>query len=191
MSGYLDEIEARMAAVLCDGRGADGTLGTDAQGRAIPAGRFRWTRDGVSQRDPAIPDAERDHALSFDWTSAADSPDDSNEIDGDAIRHVRLELLVAYVEGPALAQLAFPSPGTGETKAAAVANARKRALSDAERIRRALCFPSLFGGGTAPEIIGCSREGASTIERLTSGVLLCATTYLLILAVPMGSDFDP
>ena len=189
MTAYLDEIETRLGAVLFSGRGADGALGSDALARSIPEGRFRWSQDGVSQRDPAIPAAERDRALSIDWESISDS-DDSNELDGEAIRWARFTLLVAYAEGPALEDYVHVASVT-ETQATAVANARKRALSDAERIRRAICFPALFGGGTSPTIIGCDREGASVVERLTEGVLLCATTYRLILAVPMATSFDP
>lgn len=188
MAAYFDAIETRIAAILYGGRGADGSLGSDATARSIPAGRFRWSQDGVSQRDPAIPAAERDRAYSIDWESISDS-DDSNELDGEAIRWARFTLLVSYAEGTSLAEYAHTAGA--EVAATVVSNARKRALSDAERIRRALCFPALYGSDTSPVIVGIDREGASTVERLTEGVLLCATTYRLILAVPMGTTFDP
>ena len=190
MSALFDAIETRIADILISGRGADGALGSDATARSIPAGRFRWSADGVSQRDPAIPAAERDRALSIDWESVSDSEDDANELDGEAIRTARFTLLVAYAEGPALEDYVHVASVT-ETQAVAAANARKRALSDAERIRRALCFPALYGGGVSPEIVGIDREGASTVERLFEGVLLCTTSYRLVLAVPMATSFDP
>ena len=109
---------------------------------------------------------------------------------GEAIRTARFTLLVAYAEGPALEDYVHVASVT-ETQATAAANARKRALSDAERIRRALCFPALYSGGVSPEIVSLSREGASTVERLFEGVLLCATTYRVVIAVPMGTSFDP
>lgn len=68
---------------------------------------------------------------------------------------------------------------------------RASARSPTPSASDARCASRRSSAAAQPEIIGCNREGASTIERLTSGVLLCATTYLLILAVPMGSDFDP
>jgi len=191
VSQYLDEIERRIADVLCEGRGSDGSLGADAQTRSIPAGRFRWSATGVSQRDPLIPAAERDRTISLDWESVSDSEADANELDGEAIRTVRLTLLVGYVDGPGQAEYVHPIDGTAETRALAAANARRRALSDAERIRRALCWPDLYGSDTAPSIVLCAREGASAIEPLTNGVLLCATTYRLVVAVPMADDFDP
>ena len=70
-SPYLT-LRNRLLAIVCDARGADGSLGADALAKSIPLGRFRRAQDGAPLRDPAYPAGALDRAVRVDWLSEAD-----------------------------------------------------------------------------------------------------------------------
>ena len=61
-SPYLT-LRNRLLAIVCDARGADGSLGADALAKSIPLGRFRRAQDGAPLRDPAYPAGALDRAV--------------------------------------------------------------------------------------------------------------------------------
>lgn len=191
MAQMLDAVEDRLHAVLCSGRGSDGALGTDAQARAVPAGHFRRPQTDASVRDPQYPPEELDRAVSIEWLSIEDTNEVHNEYDSAAIRTVRCNVLVGYVAAPALSGLAHELGG--ETEAGAVAHWRRRALGDAERIKRALCFLGLAGGTLSDgvEWVGCTRDGATTLEDLGEGRALSSSPYVLTIAYTLTTAYTP
>lgn len=191
MAQFFDAVEARILAVVCSGRGADGSLGPDALARSIPSGRFRKPANDASVRDPAYPAAELDRAVSIEWLSVEDDPDAlSNERDTRQLRQARFNLLVGYAAGIDASAYVHLASGTGETQAGAAAYPHRRALSDAERIRRALAWGPLVQG-TTPEIVQCVREGATALEPIDLGRVLSITPYRVTLEVNMTTTFDP
>lgn len=191
MAQFFDAVEARVLAVVCSGRGADGSLGADAQARSITAGRFRKPANDASVRDPAYPAAELDRAVSVEWLSVEDDPDTlSNERDTKQLRQARFNLLVGYAAGIDASAFVHLASGTTETQAGAAAYPYRRALSDAERIRRALAWGPLVQG-TTPEIVQCVRDGATTLEPIDLGRVVAITPYRLTLEVDMTTTFDP
>jgi hypothetical protein len=191
MPQFFNALEERIFAVVCGGRGASGALGPAAQARSIPAGRFRTSPDDASVRDPEYPAPALDRAVSIEWISVEDDPDSiTNEYDTRQLRQARFSLLVAYVVGPANA--AFVRTIAGETAATAAAYPTRRALSDAERIRRALSWHGLVAGdGLAPDVVQLHRDGPTTVESLSPGVMLSVTPYRATLEVDITQVFDP
>lgn len=188
MAELLDAIEARLLAVVCLGRGTDGSLGSDAEARAIDAGRFRVASTGISLRDPSYTPSAFDRAVSLDWESISDEPDPANDYDALALRVVRFVLLTGVVYGPSLAAYAHTSGN--ELPATVVEQARRRALQDAERIRLALGFGALVKGGTNPTIVGIEREGPTTIEDIGQGMLVSSTPYRCIIEIDTTSPYE-
>lgn len=191
MAQFFDAVETRILAVVCGGRGADGSLGAEAQARSIPASRFRKPSNDASVRDPGVPAVELDRVVSVEWLSSEDDPDSlSNERDTSQLRQVRFNLLVAYVAGAGVSDFVHLASGTSETRAGAAAYPNRRALSDAERIRRALAWPSLVQG-TTPEVVQLHREGPTTLEAIDAGRIVSVTPYRATLEVNMTTTFDP
>ncbi len=69
---YLSEIDARLRAVLFDGRGVDGALGPEAQSRAIVAGTFRPVAENASLADSSYPAEQFDRAISVRFSEVVD-----------------------------------------------------------------------------------------------------------------------
>ena len=175
----FDALEDRITAIVCQGRGIDGSLGTDAQSRAIAAGYLRKPQTDASVRDVAVPAEEFDRFASIEWLAVGDEPEVSNEYDTPQIVSLRCNLLVGYVAATALS--GFAHVHGSETAANAVAHWRRRALGDAQRIKHALCFHGLAGGTLTDGIdwIACRRDGTSALEELGDGRALCATPLVI------------
>lgn len=171
----LDALEDRIVAVLCEGRGTNGSLGTDAQSRAITAAVLRRPATDVSVRDTAVPAEEFDRFVSIEWLGVGDTQEVSNEYDTPQLITLRCNVLVGYAAATSLS--GFAHIHGSETAANAVAHWRRRALGDAQRIKHALCFLALAGGTLSDgvEWVGAVRDGDSVIEDLGEGRALCAT----------------
>jgi len=131
----------RLLAIVCDARGADGSLGADALAKSIPLGRFRRAQDGAPLRDPAYPAGALDRAVRVDWLSEADDEGGNNPLQAPHFYAARISVTHALLYGTALS--AALSVASGETAATVALQPQERALMDARRIRRALAFPEL------------------------------------------------
>lgn len=190
MAQLFDDIEDRIHAVLCQGRGTSGMSG-DAAARALTAAQFRRPTTDASVRDPAYPEEEFDRAVQIEWLAVGDVNEASNEYDGVANRVARCNILVGYFAAPSLSGLACILGS--ETAAGAVTHWRRRAMGDAERIKRALCFSEIPSGTLASTVewIGCVREGETTLEELGEGRALSITTYRINFEYPLATAFTP
>lgn len=178
MASLLDEIDARILDVVCSGRGTGVGFGTEAQARAVPSGDFRSTAHDASLRGPTYPLDAFDRAVQVSWLSLADEPEISNEMDATSLRTARFELLVGYVTSEAHQH--YVRLLGSENRATAAVRWERRALSDAERIKRALCFAEIAAGPlTVVRLIGLARDGASTREDLGEGRGISITPYQL------------
>lgn len=182
----LTPVRERLYAVLCDGRGQDGSLGSLAQLRSVAAGRYVRSKrlqnvEGArALRDPSYPLKDFDRAAAVEWSSTANEPDASNPRDGYALRVLGLSLTVGYVVGAGMTRSArVVAP---ETQAWAAEHADQRAIEDADEMALALALPDLVGGnGLAPSIVGAlTRVGPSVVRVLPSGDrMICESRYEL------------
>lgn len=187
---FYDVLRTRIEAIVSGGRGADGSLGTLAQQRSIPADRFRKALENVDLRDPAYPSAQMDRAYRLDLLSVTDTPLANNAYSDTWLRDVSLQVIVGYVHGDG--NVAWPKLLTNETAATAVRYSADRAFSDAERIRRALDCQELFSGTvSAVGLVTCTRSGASVLEQLPDGRLLAATIYSVTIQLDATQNYDP
>jgi hypothetical protein len=186
----FDDVEDRVHAVVCQGRGTSG-MSAEALARAITTAQFRRPTTDASVRDPAYPAEEFDRAVQIEWLAVGDVNEASNEYDGTAIRVARCNVLVGYFAAPALSALARILGS--ETAAGAVTHWRRRALGDAERIKRALCFAEIAAGSLASTVewIGCTRDGETTLEELGEGRALSITPLRITLSYPLATAFTP
>lgn len=185
-------LESRLNAILFSARGADGSLGADATARSIPADRFRPAASNAPLRDPAYPREQFDRAVRLEWMGVEDAEGDDNELDSVMLRTARLSLQVGYVQGADAGIRPFAVLAGSETAAAVTVAARARALSDAERIRRALALSDLFAyGGLDPVPLSCDREGSASIEDLNDGRVVCATVYRVLYQASAATNYDP
>ena len=76
-------------------------------------------------------------------------------------------------------------------KATAIYVPRVRALSDAERIFRALTFIEIVTGDADPDIVGIWRTGPSVLDDLGGGRIVCTTPYRALLSVTTGAAYLP
>ena len=185
-------LEGRLNAILFSARGADGSLGADATARSIPLDRFRPAAGNAPLRDLAYPCEQLDRAVRLEWMGIEDAEGDDNELDSVMLRVARLSLQVGYVQGADVAVQSFAKLIGSETAAAVTVAARARALSDAERIRRALALSDLFAyGGLDPVPLSCDREGGAAIEDLNDGRVVCATIYRVLYQADSATNYDP
>lgn len=188
----LKPLRERIYAVLCEGRGADGSLGALAEARSIESGTYaRSTRvqgfEGArALRDPSYPLKDFDRAVAVEWDSTEDEAGAPNERDGAALRVLSLRLTVGYMLGTGQARRArVQSP---ETQVEAVAQADERALEDADEMRLALALSDLVGGdGLSPSIVGALTRVGPSVNRLlpTGDRLVCESRYELTIEYPI------
>lgn len=193
MAQVLTALETRLGDILFRARGADNSLGLDAAQRSIPADRFRPVSSDAPLRDPSYPREQFDRAARFEWLSVGDEGNPNNPLNGPQFRRARLALVVGYAQGADVAIQPYIKLSGSETAAGAAMAARLRALSDAERIYRALAFPALLTGAPVidPVPLSCFREGASEVEDLGDGRLLCTTVYAVRFESQSGTTYDP
>ena len=191
MSEPFATLRNRVLAIVCDARGADGTLGAEATARAIPAGRFRRAVVGAPLRDANYPREAIDRAVRVDWIDDADFAEANNPRNVPQQFDARIAVTNAVVYGPGLS--AFASLVGSEVAATTVTEAQERALADARRIRNALHEPDLIrdSSDSEPIVIACTREGASTPEDLGDGRMLAVSVYVLRYQSANTSTDDP
>lgn len=178
MAQLLDAPESRLLAILTTGRGTSG-MGSEAAARAIAADYFRRFPSNAPAGEDRVGAESIDRGLELEWADLGDVPLADNEMNGVQSRVCRVNVRVTYVHGPEADNFAVTQ---GSESASTVAlNARKRALSDAEKIRRALCFPVLFQDTGAessdPVIYNVTRVGRSTVAPLGAGRLECVSPF--------------
>lgn len=189
MATLLSAVEARLDAVLAQGRGADGSLGADAQARAIAANQFRKAPEGAPLRDPEVPGESFDRGYSWEWRSIGDEPTTNNPLHVPQFRRCLVDLTVGYAFGANAS--GFVRTLGSETGTAGVRRARQRALEDGERIARALVFPDLTRGGTDPVIVGVLRESATVSEAIGPGRVVSVTTYVVLIQYDATTSYAP
>lgn len=178
MSSYvLTEPLARIIAIM-QGLGKDGALGAAAQASALDVDEFRFEKAPLI--DPGIDASKFHRAFHVEWISGRDDPSPPNEFNPTARNLMTFELQVGYYEGTEVANLAH-RVSASDSQLYVVENVSAVALSDAERIRDALCFPTLFQGTpTTPVILDVRRIGDSVPRRLgDSGRVVCTSRFVL------------
>lgn len=188
MTQLLDTLETRIVAMMesaYDGTGA-------ATGRAITAGVFRRSAQNAPLRDPSYPIGDMDRAYELEYLSISDEPDaPTNPFDGVSLRTIVLALNIGYVYGVNAANQV--SKTGSEDKAVSVLHARKRALSDAETVYRAMGYGPIFSGSLTGGITWCEcvRDGATTVNDLTGGRLLSVTRYRIVIEITNTTAYTP
>jgi hypothetical protein len=192
MALLLDPIETRIDAVMTAARGTGGGFTPLAQSLAIPTGWYRRVPGGASVRDEALELAAFDRSYSVDWTSIADDPDPGNLYDTNALRMVRFDLVLGFLYGADHAEYIHRAPSISEPKALVLPAAKRRALSEAERVYRALSFGEIVQGTDIdPQIVAVWRDGPSTIEDLRGGRLVCTTPYRVQIYAATAGSYAP
>lgn len=180
MAQLLDVPETRLLAILTGGRGADGTLGSQAQSASLAATVFRRLPQNAPAEESGVGGESVDRGLELEWADLGDTPDSDNEQNAVQSRIARCNVRVLYALGAGASGFVYAQ---GSEVAATVAlNARKRALSDAERIRRALCFPALFQDGAGdsvsdPVIYNVTRIGRASCGVIGDERLVCVSAF--------------
>lgn len=192
MPQILDALETRIVSIMEQNRGGTG-MSSDAAARALPDARWRRSVDNAALRDPRYEPTAFDRAYELDWSAIGDFPDVENPLDGTTLRELWLNLNVGHAYGVAASNQVDIASGTFEDAATSVINAKKRALSDAERIKRALTFSEIFSGALGSSItwVGCVRRGRTTTEDLGGGKLLSVTPYQIIISQAPSVTYDP
>ena len=191
MTALLDGLMSRVDAILAEGRGTDGSLGAEAQVRAIPAGAFRPTPQGAPMTEARITSEAWDRAYSL-WALSIDvGPYDNRTRQSSQFREVRIGVDVGYVYGE-LAPFVHVWPGSSEDPNAVVYQASQRAIGGADRIAKALTFNDLYqADGDDPVIVAISRDGAAVVTDLGAGRLLCRSIFRVTLELDVNENYDP
>ena len=191
MTSAFATLETRLYDIMVNGRGANGSLGTDALAKSIPVGRFRQARMNAPLRDITYPSVDFDRAVFVEWLADADDPTINNPIDNPQHRVARVAICNAVTYGNAVTDFLVLS-GT-ESAATVIDQPRQRALNDSARLQRALGNPDLLRGGTVldPVPLACVREGGTTIEDMGGGRMLASTVYALRYQMDNASAYDP
>lgn len=185
MAALLDGFRTRALAILCSGRGADGSLGSVAQNRAIAANRFRPSPSNAPLESIGVESLDR--AVRLAPLSIADTPGPNNELSSAQLRVVLVALDVGYVQG---ATSAFVDTKGAEVAATVQYTARERAVSDAETIKRALTLPALYqDSNDDPVLVDIRRDGASAITDLGDRII-CRTVYAVTLQLNATTAYN-
>lgn len=191
MTTLLATFVTRTDAILGQGRGADGSLGAGAQLRSIPAGVFRPTPNNAPLSDDRIGTESFDRAYRREVIDIGSGPYARNTLASSQLRQARIAFEVGYVYGQA-ADFVRLWPGTTESAPTAVWEARERALSDAERIDRALTFAGLYQeSGDDPAIVYIDRVGTTDLLDLGAGRLIARTVYTVTLQENVATNYQP
>jgi len=186
----IDSTNTRLVAILTQGRGTDGSLGAEAQTCSIPADRFRLALANAPLRDPSYDRAAFDRAVRLEYLSIEDADGPDNELDSVQMRALYVSIQAGYIEG-ADSVGSFAKLIGSETTAVAQ-TARVRALSDAERIRKAVTSPFLFPyDSTDPVLLSCDRQGRTEVEDLGDGRVIAATVYRVLYQANSDTTYDP
>lgn len=169
----------RLKAILCRGRGADGSLGAEAQARAIAAGRLRYS--AVPLSDIPVSGNALDRALYIrGWNLDRGGAGPNVGFVDKREQLVNIETCVGYLQSPPLVNLVHLA--AGETAAWNVTEPGIRAAEDARRIELALCFPVLLQGNLGEHdarIINITPQGPTRDERLGGGRIVRVQAWSL------------
>ena len=191
MTALLTGFVARVDAILSQGRGVNGALGTGAQERSITAGVFRPTPNNAPLTDESVGTESFDRAYRREELTIEDDPYANNTMSSAQMRVLNVAIEVGYVYGQASAFIRT-WPGTTESASAVVWEARQRAVSDAERLKRALCFRDLYqDSADDPMIVVIRRNGQTVLTDLGAGRLTSRTVYSVTLQLNVNEDYDP
>lgn len=188
MADVLTPIETRLDDILKGGRGVDGSLGTDAQARALTANVYRRSADGASLRDVAYPLNQFDRVYALEWGAQTLEEGAENEVDDRELVRFELRLLLGHVYGAAHSAL-LRLIGH-EVAATAALRPRVRSNGDIVRIRRALCFYALHGDDTSPAIVSIAQAGPTLVEDLGDRILTTLPLSVL-LEVSRTASYTP
>lgn len=182
---YLVKVaQARAVAILCEGRGADGSLGAQAQERAIALGTFRRVRAPLT--DSATADELFHRGVYLRWPALfAQGP--VNRRDPSVMETVRLEVSVGYVAGRAQQQrdLVHVAPDSTDDPEAFALDPSVYAIGDARRIRLALEWHELlFDDADTHKILDAQHEGDASVIELSPTRLVCSQTFAVRLWSP-------
>lgn len=185
MTALLDGFRTRALAIVCSGRGVDGSLGSVAQSRAIAANRFRPSPSNGPLESVGMESLDR--GVRIAPLSIGDAPFANNELSSAQLRVLLVALDVGYVQGTTPA---FVDTKGAESAATVQYTARERAISDAETIKRALTLPALYqDSGDDPVIVEIHRDGASVITDLGDRVI-CRTIYSVTLQLTATTAYN-
>lgn len=190
MSWLLSTIDARVVEILESARGADGALGTGAQARSLAAGQFRRSAEAVPLTDAAYPRERADRAYDLAYQSWRDDPLPANPLDGAQVVRIAVDLRIGWVYGSATPAMAVAV--SSETTTADVLAVRRRALSEAWRVVRALTFPDLVKDSGSPvAILTCQAAGPTTLDDPGRGYLLSVSPLEFWLEATTSAAFAP
>lgn len=184
---YLSEVDARVRAVLFEGRGVNGALGPDAQARAIAAGTFRPAAENAALSDPSYPGEQFDRAVSTRYSAVVDDVV-NNPYSSPQWERVTLEISVGYQYGAASTD--FIDPQGNETAAVQKFRPDRRGVGDSRRIKQALEFNDLRGLDTDPVMVMCARVGGAGTD-LGGGRYVMVNTFALVLQSVVSDPYGP
>ena len=186
---YLSPVETRLDDILATGRGVDGSLGADAQARAITAGTFRAAASNADLSDPGYPAEQFDRAYTLRFIGAKDDPAPNNPYQAPQFERVTLVVAVGYAYSVGTAGI-IDAQGT-ETTAGAALRPDRRALSDGRRIKRALEFGDLrYATGDDPAMVECTR-GDTSWQDIGGGRSLGVTVFSLVIQSTETTAYGP
>ena len=188
MADLYSAVEARIHAVLQDGRGVDGSLGTEAQLRAITAGQFRRAVDNAPLDDPQFPAEAFDTGYVIRFDASADDPAPHNPYQTPQLMGSTLTVLAGYVQSAGL--VAYVNVRGSEVAATCVQRAQARALSDGMRIKRALEFAPLRGLDTDPSMVEVTLQ-STDLQDLGGGRLMMAVRFRLVIQYSETTAYSP
>lgn len=188
MADLYSQVDARLNAILQEGRGADGSLGSEVQLRALPAGSFRHATDNAPLTDPQFPAEAFDCGYVLRYDASTDDPAPNNPYQTPQIERSVLSVLVGYVQGAGMTGFVYTRGS--EVAATCVTRAPQRALSDAWRIKRALEFGPLRGADTDPVMVECTRLDDS-VDDLGGGRLLLTVRFRLVIQASATTSYAP
>lgn len=172
----LAAADARFAAILCDGRGRDGSLGADAALRAIAAKTFR--RVYAPLTDAGLSDEFFSRGAYLYWPSVTSEP--RNTRDPEQEIAATIELAVGYVAGTATAagDLTLTAPDSTEVAATLARSPTLYAQGDARRIHLAFEWRELFADASdVHPILDVTRTGAASVFAISPTRFVCSQTF--------------
>lgn len=190
MSWITSETDARFVAILESARGADGSLGSGAQARAIAAGAFRRVPDGAPLDDPACTRELADRGYEVHYDGWADDPSPANPLDGSQVVRLPILLKIGWAYGRDGA--AFAATAGAETKTADVLATRSRAVAESWRAVRAVTFPDLVKSSSTPvAILTCQAAGPTTLQDTGRGYLMSVSPLEVWLSIDTTAAHTP
>lgn len=176
MSHRLTQATARFAAILFEGRGADGSIGAEAAACSIPSGQFR--RSFAPLRDAAEPTAVLHRGVYLWWAQSLPKPESTNARNQKILSEHTLRVEVGYLMGTAGEGFVHPAPATTESASTSVREPSLIANSDASRIAAALEWPELYQDSSDdPAIVDVQLIGIAGTEQAQPWLLVLTQDF--------------